>query len=417
MRGPYRDDAITVIQNATILTVTNGTIERGSILIRDGKIAEVGTNVTVPDGAHVIDAEGQYVMPGIIDAHTHVAGGFNEGSVNVSSMTTVHDVINPDDINMYRALAGGVTAMNILHGSANPIGGQNAVVKLRWGQDSQGLLVDAARPGIKFALGENPKGNQYPSSRMGVIDVIRQAFVEASEYRAEWEAYESGGRQGLAPRVDLELEPLKEILDGERDVHAHSYRADEILQLLRLAEEFGFKIGTFQHVLEGYKVAQEIAAHGAAASTFSDWWAYKMEAYDAIPYNAAIMVEKGVNVSINSDSNEEMRHLNQEAAKTIKWGGLSEDQALSLITINPAQQLGIADQTGSIEVGKDADLVIFDLHPLNNFSVPQKTFVDGKLYFDIEGDRERQEAIANEKAALSGRPRITTEDLGQGGGR
>ena len=415
-RVPYRSDAVTVIRNATILTVTNGTIEHGSVLIRDGKIAEVGTNVSIPNGAHVIDAEGQYVMPGIIDAHTHVAGGFNEGSVNVSSMTSVHDVINPDDVNIYRALAGGVTAMNILHGSANPIGGQNAVVKLRWGGNAAELLIDDARPGIKFALGENPKGSQYPGTRMGVMDIVRQAFVEAEEYKAEWDAYEAGGRRGAAPRRDLKLEPLKEILEGTRDVHAHSYRADEILQLLRLAEEFGFRIGTFQHVLEGYKVAKEIAEHGAGASTFSDWWAYKMEAYDAIPYNAAIMVENGVTVSINSDSNEEMRHLNQEAAKTIKWGGLTEDQALALITINPASQLGIAGRTGSIEVGKDADLVIFDRHPLDNFSVPQKTFVDGILYFDIDGDRERQRAIEAEKERLTNRPRVTTEQ-GQGGDR
>jgi imidazolonepropionase-like amidohydrolase len=409
-RGPYRSDPVTVIQNATILTVTNGTIERGSILIRDGRIAEVGAEVAVPGGAHVIDAEGQYVMPGIIDAHSHVAGGFNEGSVNVSSMTAVHDVINPEDVSIYRALAGGVTTINILHGSANPIGGQNAVVKLRWGEDSEGLVVEAARPGIKFALGENPKGNQYPATRMGVIDVIREAFVEAVEYKDAWDAWEAGGRQGIAPRRDLKLEPLVEILEGDRDVHAHSYRADEILQLLRLAEEFGFRIGTLQHVLEGYKVAKEIAEHGASASTFSDWWAYKVEAYDAIPYNAAIMVENGVNVSINSDSNEEMRHLNEEAAKTIKWGGLTEEQALSLITINAARQLGIDDRTGSIEVGKDADLVIFDRHPFDNFAIPQKTFVDGMLYFDVDGDRERQQAIEGEKARLTNRPRVTTEE-------
>jgi imidazolonepropionase-like amidohydrolase len=417
-RGPYREDAVTLIRNATILTVTNGTIENGSVLIRNGKIAEVGTDISAPRGAHVIDAEGQYVMPGIIDAHTHIAGGFNEGSVNVSAMTRVYDVMNPDDINIYRALAGGVTTVNVLHGSANPIGGQNAVMKLRWGSDGEGMLLEGAQPGIKFALGENPKrGGQYPGTRMGVMDVIREAFIEAQEYKARWDTYEAGGREGIAPRKDLKLEALKEILEGKRLVHAHSYRADEILQLIRLAEEFGFRIGTFQHVLEGYKVAKEIAEHGAGASTFSDWWAYKVEAYDAIPYNAAIMTEKGVTVSINSDSNEEMRHLNQEAAKTIKWGGLTEDQALALITINPARQLRIDDQTGSIEVGKDADLVIFDRHPLDNFSVPQKTFIDGKLYFDIDGDHERQQAIQAEKDRLSGKmPKVTTEQ-DQGGDR
>jgi imidazolonepropionase-like amidohydrolase len=412
-RVAYRDDAVTVIQNATILTITNGTIENGSILIRNGKIAEVGTDVSVPRGAHVVDAAGQYVMPGIIDAHTHIGGGFNEGSVNVSAMTGVHDVINPDDVNIYRALAGGVTSVNVLHGSANPIGGQNAVLKLRWGSDADGLVMQGAPPGIKFALGENPKrGGGWPATRMGVNDVIRQAFVEAEQYQADWDAYRAGGDDGVPPRRDLELEALAEILSGERLVHAHAYRQDEILQLIRLAEEFGFRVATFQHVLEGYKVAKEIAEHGAAASTFSDWWGYKMEAYDAIPYNAAIMVEKGVSVSINSDSNEEMRHLNQEAAKTMKWGGMTETQALSMITINPARQLGVADQVGSIEVGKDADIVIFDRHPLDNFSIPQKTYVDGKLYFDIEGDRERQRAIDDEKEALTsetGGRRVTTD--------
>ncbi|MCZ6917882.1 MAG: amidohydrolase family protein [Gemmatimonadetes bacterium] len=424
-RGPYRDDAVTVIQNATILTVTGGTIENGSIVIRDGKIAEVGTNVSVPGGAHVIDAAGKYVMPGIIDAHTHVAGGFNEGSVAVSAMTRVLDNINPDDVNIYRALAGGVTSMNVLHGSANPIGGQNAVLKLRWGTDAAGLLLEGAPSGIKFALGENPKRDRnpdrYPATRMGVNDVIRQAFVDARQYQAEWDTYQASGDQNTTPpRRDLKLEALTEILRGERLVHAHSYRGDEILQLIRLAEEFGFTIATFQHVLEGYKVAKEIAEHGAGASTFSDWWAYKVEAYDAIPYNAAIMVEKGVTVSINSDSNEEMRHLNEEAAKTMRWGGLTEDQALSLITINPARQLGVADKVGSIEVGKDADLAIFDRHPLDNFAVVQQTFVDGKLYFDIDGDRERQRAIEDEKARLTEgqrpRPRVTTK-AAEGGAR
>ncbi len=415
-RGPYRDDRVTVIQNATILTVTGGTIENGSILIRDGKIAEVGTEVSVPRGAHVIDATGRYVMPGIIDAHSHIAGGFNEGSVQVSSMTGVKDNLNPDDINIYRALAGGVTSVNILHGSANPIGGKNAVIKLRWGSNGEALLLEGAPEGIKFALGENPKrGNEFPATRMGVMDIIRQAFIEAQQYQADWDDYNANGDDDdIPPRMDLEMEALAEILRGERLVHAHSYRQDEILQLIRLAEEFGFRIATFQHVLEGYKVAKEIAEHGAGASTFSDWWAYKMEAYDAIPYNAAIMTEKGVTVSINSDSNEEMRHLNEEAAKSMKWGGLSETEALSLITINPARQLGVDGSVGSIEVGKDADLVIYDRHPLDNFAVPQQTFVDGKLYFDIDADRERQRAIDAEKAALKGETerRIATDDLG-----
>ena len=426
LRGPYRDDDVTLIRNATIMTVTNGTIENGSILIRNGKIAEIGTDISTPRGAHVIDATGQYVIPGIIDAHSHIAGGSNEGSVAVSAMVGIKDVVNPDDIGIYRGLAGGVTTANVLHGSANPIGGKNAVIKLRWGADAQGLLLEGAPEGIKFALGENPtrdrNPDRYPATRMGVMDVIRQAFLDAQAYQAEWDEYEAKqvrGENAIPPRRDLKHETMAEVLRGERLVHAHSYRGDEILQLIRLAEEFGFRIATFQHVLEGYKVAKELAEHGAGASTFSDWWAYKVEAYDAIPYNAAIMVEKGVLVSINSDSGEEMRHLNQEAAKTVKWGGLSETEALSLITINPARQLGIDHLVGSIEVGKDADLTIYDGHPLSNYAVVQKTIVDGKVYFDRELDKERQRRIQEEKEALSqkGRPRVTTDGADRTGRR
>ncbi|MCH7766435.1 MAG: amidohydrolase [Acidobacteria bacterium] len=408
---------VTVIQNATILTVTQGTIENGSILIRNGKIARVGRRVRVPRGATVIDATGLYVIPGIIDAHSHIAGdgGLNEGSITVSAMVGIADVLDPDDINIYRDLAGGVTTANILHGSANPIGGKNAVIKLRWGTDAKGLLFEGAPPGIKFALGENPKRSnfpppqgtprRYPATRMGVMDVIRQAFTDAREYRKKWQDYQrrrrAGERNLIPPRRDLKLEPLVEILEGKRLVHSHCYRADEILQLIRLAEEFGFRIATFQHVLEGYKVAKEIAAHGAGASTFSDWWAYKVEAYDAIPYNAAIMTKKGVVVSINSDSAEEARHLNQEAAKAMKWGGLSETEALKLVTLNPAIQLGIADRVGSIEVGKDADLVLYDQNPLSVYAVPQKVLIDGVVYFDRQQDIARRTEIEKEKQALA----------------
>jgi len=403
-KGPYRDDPVTFITGATILTASHGTIENGDIVIRDGKIAEVGTGLSAPRGATVVDASGNFVIPGIIDAHSHLAAAaINEGSVNSSAMVTIEDVIEPNDLGIYRALAGGVTSMNILHGSANPIGGGNAVVKLLWGSDRDEMLI-GAHPGIKFALGENTKRDRnpdrYPATRMGVQDVVRQAFLDATEYKKEWDAYEAGGRRGVAPRRDLEMESLAQILTGERWVHSHSYRADEILQLIRLAEEFGFTIRTFQHVLEGYKVADEIAAHGAGASTFSDWWAYKVEAYDAIPYNAALMTERGVLVSINSDSGEEIRHLNQEAAKAMKWGGMEEEPALRLVTLNPAIQLGIDDRTGSIDEGKDADLVVFDGYPLSMFAKPIQTYVNGKLYFDIEMDKERQMAIEAEKEAL-----------------
>ena len=413
----FAQEHATLIKNATVLTVTRGTIENGDVLIRNGKIAAVGKNLKAPAGATVIDATGMYLLPGIIDCHSHIAvdGGVNEGSIAVSSMVGIEDVIDPEDIDIYRDLAGGVTTANVLHGSANPIGGLNAVIKLRWGQDARGLLFEGAKPGIKFALGENPKRSnftpppgvpqRYPATRMGVMDVIREAFIDAREYRQKWQDYQkrvaAGEKNLLAPRRDLKLEPLVEILEGKRLVHAHCYRADEILQLIRLAEEFGFKITTFQHVLEGYKVAKEIAAHGAGASTFSDWWAYKVEAYDAIPYNAALMTQKGVVVSINSDSAEEARHLNQEAGKTVKFGGLSETEALKLVTLNPARQLQIADRVGSIEVGKDADLVLYDKHPLSVYSVPQKVLIDGQVYFDRQQDIARRAEIEKEKKALA----------------
>ncbi len=429
-RGPIDTSPVTVIQNATVLTVTNGTIENGSVLMRDGKIAEVGLNISVPRGANVVDATGKFVMPGIIDAHSHLAAdAINEGSVAVSSMVGIRDVLNTDQVGIYRALAGGVTSANILHGSANPIGGKNAIIKMRWGADADGILFEDVMPGIKFALGENTKRERnparYPSTRMGVMDVIRQALLDAQEYRREWQEYErSGSASTIPPRRDLKLEALVEVLEGERLVHAHSYRGDEILQLLRVAEEFGFRIATLQHVLEGYKVADEIAEHGAGASTFSDWWAYKVEAYEAIPYNAALMTERGVVVSINSDSGEEIRHLNQEAAKAVRWGGLSEEEALKLVTINPARQLRIDDRVGSLEVGKDADIAIFSDHPLSNYAVPEQVFIDGLLYFDRQHDIDRRQALEEEKQALmdkerrSGRNRVTTDaDLDEEGVR
>jgi len=402
--------ADTVIQNATVLTVTKGMF-LGSIVIRDGKIVDAGEKVMTPPGAKIVDASSHYVMPGIIDCHSHIAAdSINEGSVAVSSMVGIEDVLNPESISIYRALAGGVTTANILHGSANPIGGKCVVIKTRWGKDAKGLQFEGAMPGIKFALGENPKrpGNptpivgviapaapRYPATRMGTEDVIREAFTEARAYQKEWRIYNAKverHEQAIPPRRDLKLEPLIEVLEGRRYVHAHCYRADEILMLLRVADEFGIKIRTLQHVLEGYKVAKEIAAHGAGASTFSDWWAYKVEAYDAIPYNAAIMMKKGVLVSLNSDDAELMRRLNTEAAKTMKYGGLTETEALSLVTINPAKQLGIEKRVGSIEVGKDADLVIYDKHPLSNYAKVQKVFIDGELYFDRDRDMSERQA-------------------------
>ena len=404
-----------IIRNATVMTVSKGTF-KGSILVKDGKIAEVGEKVMEPAGAKIIDASNQYVIPGIIDCHSHIAidGGVNEGSISVSSMVDIKDVLNPEDIAIYRALAGGVTTANILHGSANSIGGKTLPIKMRWGKSAEGLIFEGATPGIKFALGENPKraGNptgraingqaqqgRYPATRMGVEDVIREAFNDAKVYKAEWDAYDAK-QTGIPPRKDLKLEALKEVLEGKRYVHSHCYRADEILMLLRIADDYGFKIRTLQHVLEGYKVAKEIAAHGAGASTFSDWWSFKVEAFDAIPYNAAIMQKKGVLVSLNSDDAELMRHLNSEAGKAVKYGGLSETEALAMITLNPARQLGIETRVGSIEVGKDADLVIYDKFPLSGYAKVQKVLIDGTVYFDRDNEVSARPARQAQKQKL-----------------
>jgi imidazolonepropionase-like amidohydrolase len=410
---------VMVIRNATIVTESGKGTVKGSILVRDGKIAEIGENVLTPDGATVIDANGQWVMPGIIDCHTHIAvdGNMNEASVSVSSMVNIKDVIDPEDIAIYRALAGGVTSANVLHGSANSIGGQTIVLKMRWGQDADGMIFEGATPGVKFALGENPKrsgnpqpgsGNaplRYPATRMGVEDTIRQAFNQAVAYKAEWDTYDrtvKSGQHPVAPRKDLKLETLKEVLEGKRYVHAHCYRADEILMLIRIADDYGFKIRTFQHVMEGYKVAKEIAAHGAGASTFSDWFGFKMEVFDATAYNAAIMQKKGVLVSVNSDSlnGELMGRLNTEAAKSMKYGGLSREDALAMVTLNPARQLGVDNRVGSIEVGKDADIVIYDKDPVSEFAKVQKVLIDGHKYFDRDQDVSGRAAREAEKQKL-----------------
>jgi len=412
-----RTPDVVAIKGATILTATRGAIQNGTIVLRAGKIAAVGANVAIPNGADVVDAAGKFVAPGIIDCHSHIAAdSINEGGTTVSSMTGIEDVFDPTDVDIYRDLAGGVTTANVLHGSANPIGGKNYVIKLRWGKTrAEEFAFQGAPPGIKFALGENPKrrgggagapaGNQprYPGTRMGVEYVIRDAFVRAKAYQAEWQEYErrrKAGESVVSPRRDLQLEPLVEILEGKRLVHAHSYRADEILMLLRVADEFGFKIATLQHVLEGYKVAKEIAAHGAGASTFADWWGYKIEAIDAIPYNAALMTRKGVVTSVNSDDAELSRHLNTEAAKSMKWGGLSEDEALALVTINPAKQLRIDGRAGSLEVGKDADVVIWNHHPLSSYAIVDRVYIDGQKYYDREDDQKRMTELARDKQTL-----------------
>jgi imidazolonepropionase-like amidohydrolase len=411
-----------VIRNATIMTASHGTINNGSILIRNGKIAEIGPNLKARDpNARIIDATGKYVTPGIIDCHSHtgVDGSVNEGSLSVTSMVRVRDVIDPYSPSIYRELAGGTTMANVLHGSANSIGGQNAVIKFKLGKPVEQWLVPDAPPGIKFALGENPKrsnsqglptttARRYPATRMGVEETIREAFIKAKDYMREWQEYDakkSKDKSVIAPRRDLMLDALVEILQGKRMVHSHSYRDDEILMLLNLSDELGFHVQTLQHVLEGYKVAKQIAEHKTRGSTFTDWWAYKLEAYDAIPYNAALMASRGVIVSLNSDSDELARRLYLEAAKAMKYGGVAEEEALRMVTLNPAIQLGIEKHVGSIDVGKDADLVIFSQHPFSVYTVPEMTIIEGEVYFDRSEDLKRREILKREKADLIKRER------------
>ncbi len=393
-----------LIKNATILTAAKGTLLNSDILIQNGKIAKIGKGLTT--SGKTIDATGKFVSPGIIDAHSHsMSDATNEVGFVVTSMVRIRDVLNPRDIAIYRALAGGVTALNVLHGSANSIGGQNSVVKLKWGKAVEDFLIPDAPPGIKFAMGENPKRQnpsgpgRYPRTRMGVIETMRDALVRARDYKQTWDDFKAG-KTKVPPRRDLELEPLVEVLEGKRLVHCHGYRSDEHLNLMRLAEEFGFRIATLQHGLEAYKIAPEIAKHGAGVSIFTDSWSYKLEAYDAIPYNAYILWKNGVVVSINSDSDERMRRLNLDAAKVMKYGGVPEQDALQMVTLNPAKQLGIDKRTGSVEVGKDADLVIWSAHPFSVYAKPEMTMVEGEVYFEVAKDKEMRAAMEKERQEL-----------------
>ena len=378
-----------LIKDATILTVTKGTIPKGSILIKNGKIAEVGPDVAAPEGVTVIDAAGMVAMPGIIDTHSHqaVQGGVNEATLSVVPEVRVKDVVTGDDPGIYLALAGGTTAARLLHGSANTIGGQDAVIKHKPGMAGRDLMIQGNPQGVKFALGENVTRvtGRFPNTRMGVEAVIERAFEEGRAYRASIKAYEAAKAKGEAVgppiRRDLRLEAMADILDGAIKIHSHCYRSDEILMLLRVASRFGVRVQSLQHVLEGYKVAAEITAHGASASTFSDWWAYKIEAFDAIPFNAALMTQAGASVVIKSDSEELIRHLSLEAAKMVKYGNVPEDQALAMITINAARELGLDRRLGSIEVGKDADIAIFNAHPFDGFARCELALVDGEVQF------------------------------------
>ena len=387
-----------LIQNATVLTVTDGTLDSTDVLVRSGKIADIGQGLQAPQGAETMDATGMYLMPGIIDAHSHIAlSAVNEATSPVTAEVAMEDVLDPYDVAIYRALAGGVTISHVMHGSANVIGGQNETIKHRWGvMNPDSLKMEGAPRTIKFALGENPTrvhGRGYgirPATRMGVETVIRDALTEAKRYQEATDRYEldqtAGDPRAMPPPYSLRLQTLADVLAGDVLIHAHSYRADEILMLMEVLKDFGVEKITFQHANEAFKVAPELAAFGAMASVFADWWAYKFEVYYSTAYNAAILTKNGVTTSINSDSNELDRHLYHEAAKTQKYGSLSDDEALALITINPARQLGIDSRVGSIEVGKEADLALFSAHPLSIYAVPQKTIVDGVVRFDTEED-------------------------------
>lgn len=387
---PSRD---VLIKNAVVMTVTHGNIKNGSIYIKDGKIAAVGEDVKTPAGATVIDAQGKYLTPGIIDCHSHIAldDDVNEATSPVTPQMIMKDAFDYQDKAIYRALAGGVTTSLLLHGSANMIGGQAVVIKHKYGATRDEMLFPNAPGSIKFASGENPKRvyggrDQLPSTRMGNFAVQRQALVEAQDYMKEWDNYNAkvkrGDKDATPPKHDLKLEALADVLRGKLMVQIHCYRSDEMLTEMAMAKEFGYNLRAFHHALEAYKIADQLAANNVGIATFADWWGYKEEAWDAIPWNAVLAMRKGVRVAIKSDSEDYTRRLNQEAAKTMRYGGATEEEALKMITLNAAWIVGVDDRVGSIDVGKDADLVIWDGYPLSSYGAPEKVLIDGDVYFD-----------------------------------
>ena len=398
-----------LVKNATIWTGgPAGTLANADLLVEGGRIVRIGPAIAAPADALVVDATGKHVSAGLIDCHSHLAldRGVNEGTHAVTVEVRVGDALDPTDIGIYRVLAGGVTTANILHGSANPMGGQNQVIKMRWGESAEGLKFAGAPPGVKFALGENVTrknattlSTRYPASRMGVPEIMLDTFTRAREYERAWADFRAG-QTPLPPRRDLRLEAAGEILHGQRLVHIHSYRQDEVLAFIRLAQQLKLSVATFQHILEGYKVADQIAALGAGGSCFADWWAYKHEVVDAIPYDGALMRAAGVVVSFNSDDDELARHLNTEAAKAVKYGGVPPEEALKFVTLNPARQLRIDTRVGSLEPGKDADFVIWSASPLSTYARPEQTWIDGRRYFDLAEDAKMRAAAAVERAAL-----------------
>ncbi|MFM7838294.1 MAG: amidohydrolase, partial [Chitinophagaceae bacterium] len=418
-----------LIKNTTVWTnEAEGVLTGADVLIKNGKIVKIGTQLS-DTSARLIDGTGKHLTAGIIDEHSHIAAAsINEGAQSVTSEVRIADNLNPDDINIYRQLSGGVTSSHILHGSANTIGGQTQLIKLRWGANDEELKFAGADPFIKFALGENVKrtsvpmgNNRFPDTRMGVEQVLVDAFTRAVDYQREMSQYAEATKKsrkatpGVTPRKDLELEALAEILNKKRFITCHSYVQSEITAAMRVAERFGIRVNTFTHILEGYKVADKMKAHGANASTFSDWWNYKMEVIDAIPANPAIMQAVGLNVAINSDDAEMARRLNQEAAKSVKYGGLKEEDAWKMVTLNPARMLHVDSRVGSIKVGKDADLVLWSDHPLSIYAQALKTIVDGVVYFDRDRDRQLRQQVQEEKNRLIQKMAAAKKKAGAGG--
>ena len=382
-----------VIKNATVMTASHGTIDHGAVWVHAGKIAAVGAAVNAPAGAAVFDASGMWLTPGIIDPHSHSAldSDINEATSPVTPSMHMIDAFDNRSADLYRALAGGVTTELLLHGSANMIGGQAVVIKNKFGLDRDSMLFPHAPGSIKFASGENPKRvygsrDQLPSTRMGNFEVMRSAFEDAKHYMAEWDSYNSkvakGDKEAVAPKRDLKLEALADVLRGKLYVQIHCYRADEFLTEQAIAREYGYKVRAFHHALEMYKVADRIAADGTGIATFADWWGFKDEARDAIPWNAVISMRKGVKVALKSDSDDHIRRLNQEAGKMVHYGGATEDEAIRMVTLNAAWIIGVDDRTGSVDVGKDADLVLWDKDPLSTYARAQKVYIDGDLFFD-----------------------------------
>jgi imidazolonepropionase-like amidohydrolase len=416
-----------LLRNGRILPIAGAPFD-GDILIQNGKIVRIGAGLAAPAGGRTIDLAGRWVMPGIIDSHSHIAieGNVNESTDLMTPEVDVRDVLNPEDMNIWYALTGGVTTIHTMHGSANPIGGRGLVLKLRWGAPAEGLIFEGAPRTSKWALGENPKRPnaggtgrpRYPQTRMGVEASIRKILDEGKAYLKSWDDYRAKLKAGAAaktlqpaplpPRRDFRLEAVGRILSGEDRVRCHAYQAEEMLSIMKLAKEYGLKLACFEHGLEGYRITNELVQYGVAVSTFADSWAYKWEAYYTMPHSAALMAKRGVLVALNSDDAERMRHLFNEAAKTVRFGGLSEAEALETLTINPAKILGVENRVGTIEVGKDADLAVFNRHPLDSAAVCQMTLVDGKIYFDRDkylDERRRAEEERKKKEEEAKKPK------------